>query len=172
MNILVTGTPGVGKSALCRSIVQQHTTLNHVDVHKLVEEKELHDGYSEEWDSYILDEDKVIDELEDTMSHRNNILDYHSCAFFPERWFDLVVVLRCSNDILYPRLEERGYVEKKISENVTAEIMQVVLDEARESYKPEIVWELKSETNDDMEENTNKILAWIQTHGSSLDGSV
>ena len=36
-----------------------------------------------------------------------NIVDFHSCDFFPERWFDLVIVLQTDNTILYDRLEKR-----------------------------------------------------------------
>ena len=53
----------------------------------------------------------------------------------PCRWFDLVVVLMADNTVLYERLEKRGYEEKKISENVQCEIMQVIAEEARESYR-------------------------------------
>ena len=35
------------------------------------------------------------------------IVDYHGADFFPERWFDLVVVLRADNSVLYSRLESR-----------------------------------------------------------------
>jgi adenylate kinase len=49
----------------------------------------------------------VIDELEECMGKGNNIVDYHGCDFFPERWFDIVFVLRTDNTILYNRLEER-----------------------------------------------------------------
>ena len=31
------------------------------------------------------------------------------------RWFDLVVVLRTDNDLLHPRLEKRGYSQKKVA---------------------------------------------------------
>lgn len=41
------------------------------------------------------------------MSKGGNIVDFHSCDFFPERWFDLVVVLLTDNTVLYPRLEAR-----------------------------------------------------------------
>ena len=51
--------------------------------------------------------EKVCDELEDIMTGGNNIVDHHGCDFFPERWFDLVVVLRTDNGVLYPRLEKR-----------------------------------------------------------------
>lgn len=35
------------------------------------------------------------------------IIDYHGCDFFPERWFDIVFVLRTDNTVLYDRLSER-----------------------------------------------------------------
>lgn len=41
------------------------------------------------------------------MAAGGNIVDFHTCDFFPERWFDLVVVLRTDNSILYPRLVSR-----------------------------------------------------------------
>jgi len=50
---------------------------------------------------------QVIDELEERMSKGGNIVDYHSCEFFPERWFDVVFVLRTDNSILYKRLQQR-----------------------------------------------------------------
>lgn len=50
---------------------------------------------------------QVIDELEDVMGEKGNIVEYHGCDFFPERWFDVVVVLRTDNKILYDRLQKR-----------------------------------------------------------------
>jgi adenylate kinase len=50
---------------------------------------------------------------------------------------------------------------KKIQENNEAEIMQVVLEEARASYPPEIVVELKSESMEDLEANVARIVEWI-----------
>ncbi|BHF61077.1 Adenylate kinase isoenzyme 6 [Sparganum proliferum] len=94
--------------------------------------------------------------------HRGHIVDYHSCDFFPERWFDAVFVLRTSNEVLYPRLCSRGYKPKKIQDLIHCEIVQVILDEARESYAPEIVHELQSETLDDLQKNVADISAWIQ----------
>ena len=43
-----------------------------------------------------------------------------------------------------------------------SEIMQVLLDEARESYKEEIVVELKSESTEDVEGNLERIEAWVE----------
>jgi len=39
--------------------------------------------------------------------------------------------------------------------------MQVVLEEARSSYAPEIVVELQSETSEDLESNVSRIIEWI-----------
>lgn len=48
-----------------------------------------------------------MDELEEEMSKGGNIVDYHGCEFFPERWFDIVFVLRTDNSVLYERLQQR-----------------------------------------------------------------
>jgi adenylate kinase len=63
--------------------------------------------------------------------------------------------------LLYDRLTARGYKGKKLEENMDSEIMQVLLDEARESYKEEIVVELKSESTEDVEANLERVEAWV-----------
>jgi len=159
-NILITGTPGTGKSTLAE-LVLESTGLHYINVSELVKERGLHEGFDQEFQSYILDDDKVVDELEDMISKGGNLVDFHSCDLFPERWFDLVLVLRTDNTILYDRLEKRGYLQKKITENIDCEIFQVILEEARESYPNEIVIELQSNTIQDMESNASRIEQWV-----------
>ena len=55
----------------------------------------------------------------------NNIVDYHGSDFFDEDWFDIVFVLRAEIEVLNKRLEERGYNEDKIKNNLESEIFQV-----------------------------------------------
>lgn len=38
--------------------------------------------------------------------------------------------------------------------------MQTVLDDAKDSYAPEIVVELKSETTEDLESNVERLVQW------------
>ena len=117
----------------------------------LVQQKKLYKNWNSEFNVPIFDEDMVCDELEPLMSERGGIiLEFHSCDFFPERWFQLVVLLRCNNTDLYDRLLARGYNEKKITENIECEIMDVLKDEVMESYQEEIIVELQSEKVDDM----------------------
>ncbi|KAJ2964205.1 hypothetical protein NQZ79_g756 [Umbelopsis isabellina] len=162
-NILVTGTPGTGKTTTSE-LIAQATGLSHVNVGDLVKEKQLHEGYLEEFDTHVLDEDKLIDELEDTMSEGGKIVDFHSCGIFPERWFDLVLVLRADTNVLYPRMEKRNYNQRKITENIECEIMQVVLEEARECYAEEIVIELPSNDIDEMESNVERVRQWVDAY--------
>ena len=56
----------------------------------------------------------------------------------------------------------RGYSGTKLTENVECEIFQTILEEARGSYKKEIVHELQSNTPDELETNLEQIEAWIQ----------
>ncbi|KAJ7900132.1 AAA domain-containing protein [Mycena olivaceomarginata] len=160
--IIITGTPGTGKSTHAQRLVEESPVpLQHINVGDWVKEKGWYEEFDNEWQSYTADEDKLVDELEPIVASGGVILDWHTCDAFPERWADLVVVLRCDHSQLWKRLEKRNYPLKKIQENNEAEIMQVVLEEARESYPPEIVVELKSESTEDLEANIARIVDWI-----------
>ena len=56
----------------------------------------------------------------------------------------------------------RGYNEKKLKDNVQCEIFQVLHEEALASYKEEIVHQLLSNKPEDLEDNVNQILKWIE----------
>ncbi|XP_073200446.1 adenylate kinase isoenzyme 6 isoform X2 [Lepidochelys kempii] len=124
--------------------------------------RELYEGFDEEYECPILDEDRVIDELEDKMNEGGVIVDYHGCDFFPERWFHIVFVLRTENSFLYDRLESRGYKGKKLQDNIQCEIFQTIYEEAMSSYKEEIVHQLPSNTPEDLERNLDQIIQWIE----------
>ncbi|XP_068391562.1 adenylate kinase isoenzyme 6 isoform X1 [Eschrichtius robustus] len=155
------GTPGVGKTTLGKELASR-SGLKYVNVGDLAREGQLYDGYDEEYDCPILDEDRVVDELENQMSEGGVIVDYHGCDFFPERWFHIVFVLKTDNSVLYKRLETRGYNQKKLKDNLQCEIFQVLYEEALGSYKEEIVHPLPSNKPEDLEDNINQILKWIE----------
>ena len=72
------------------------------------------------------------------------------------------MVLRTDSTRLYDRLKARNYPESKLQENLDSEIMEVLLQEAGESYDKEIVVELQSNEAEDIESNVERIVIWIE----------
>lgn len=161
-NVLITGTPGTGKSSLAERLAGA-CSLFQYDVSKVAKAENLCESYDESMDTHVIEEDKVLDHMEERLGTNEGgvVVDYHSCDLFPERWFDLVVVLTCDNSVLYDRLQSRGYSEKKIRENVECEIFQTVLEEARESYHENITRVCPSNDIEEMEMNEKDIVQWI-----------
>ena len=83
-NVLITGTPGTGKTTTAEAVAAA-ARLRHINVGDWVKEQELHAGFDEEHQAFILDEDKVVDALEDVVAAGGTVVEHHSCDFFPER---------------------------------------------------------------------------------------
>ncbi|KAL7419790.1 factor activating pos9 [Cryptotrichosporon argae] len=175
--ILITGTPGTGKTLHSTLLAAESAgdgedgapALVHLNVGDLVKQHGFHEGYDEQWRAYTVDEDRLLDYMEEIVNPRDGpaatgfIIDHHDPSLFPERWIDLVVVLTCDNGVLHSRLTERGYPEQKLTENITAEIMQTCLSEAHDSYAPEIIVELRSDGSGgegELDANVGRIAAW------------
>jgi adenylate kinase len=163
-NILITGTPGTGKSSLAEA-VSKKIGFEYMNVGDMVKDSKFYSEYNEEFDTYIMDDDKedqLLDAIEPVVKQGGVVVDYHSPGIFGESWFDLVLVLRADTEVLFDRLTQRNYSEKKRTENMECEIMEVVLEDARESYDESMVHELPSNTLDDMESNLARVEAWLE----------
>lgn len=57
-NIVITGTPGVGKTTHAEQLAQA-TGFQHISVNQIVKDEGYHEGKDEETGSWIVDEDKV-----------------------------------------------------------------------------------------------------------------
>ena len=57
-NVIVTGTPGVGKTTHCE-ILAEATGLKHLSINQVVKDRNCHEGWDETFQSWIVDEDKV-----------------------------------------------------------------------------------------------------------------
>ncbi|KAK6349647.1 factor activating pos9, variant 2 [Orbilia brochopaga] len=143
-------------------MLAESTGLKHLSINQIAKDNNCYDSYDEELKSWTVDEDKLLDTIEEDVKKGGHIIDWHVCDVFPKSWVDLVVVLRTDNTILYDRLKARGYSDNKIEENIDAEIMQVILDEAQDAYDQEIVIELRSDQHEEVESNVERITAWIE----------
>lgn len=160
-NIIITGTPGVGKTTHCESLAAK-TGLHHLSINEVVKKHSIGEASNDPDDPnlQIVDEDRLLDVIENDLEDGGQIIDWHACDLFPPRQIDLVAVLRCDNKILYDRLKARGYGEKKLQENLDCEIMEVLVQEARDAFEQEQVVELKSEEADDVDANVERIEKW------------
>ena len=185
-NIIITGTPGVGKTTTITELLNLASSssppipLKHLSINDIVKSRDCHEGYDDNLQTYIVDDDKLMDEVENDISDGEGdggfVIDWHSTAGFAVRWVDLVVVLRCAEtDVLFDRLSKRGYKEEKVQENMDAEIFGVVLEEAKEGWEEEQVVELSSVDAEDVETNAERVLqwikAWVSERKQEADGS-
>ncbi|XP_076177608.1 adenylate kinase isoenzyme 6 isoform X2 [Ptiloglossa arizonensis] len=143
-------------------LLSEKTGLTWINVSEFAIENKCLEEYDEIYQCPILDADKLLDQMEGLMYEGGKIVDYHGADFFPERWFDIVFVLRTDNTILYDRLKNRGYTGKKLEDNIDCEIFQTILDEAKSSYREEIVHELISNNLNQVTQNVNRICQWIE----------
>ena len=161
-NIILTGTPGVGKSSHCEQLGRS-TGLKHLSINTVAQERGCISGKDTQLNSLIVDEDLLLDALENEVpTDGGYLIDWHACDLFPESWIDLVVVLRASTEVLYDRLVARGYKANKVEENIDAEVMQVLLDEARGAFDEGCVVELQSNGIEDLDGNVARIEQWVE----------
>lgn len=153
----------MGKTTLSEELASK-TGLHHLSINEVVKKHDIGESSTDPDDpnTKIVDEDRLLDVIENDLQEGGQIVDWHACDLFPPSLIDLVCVIRCDNKLLYDRLKGRGYGEKKLQENLDCEIMEVLLQEARDAYDEGVVVELKSEKTEDVDESVERIEQWIR----------
>jgi adenylate kinase len=128
MKILVTGTPGVGKTTLSQHISRE-LGIPTINVSDFIEKRGLHIRRSRKYDTLVYDPKKIRRELERELAEESFVVDTHDPEIVSFVQFDLIVLLRMRCSVLAKRYKERGYSEAKIRENLEAEIMEVVYND-------------------------------------------
>ncbi len=139
--LVITGTPGVGKSTLARYL-QKKFGWRRLDLHDYYHL--LSSGYNRKKQCYDLDPRKV-EQLVKSKAKEDSlplIIDSHLAHHLPPKLVDLCVILTFSNlKQLRRRLEKRQYRKSKVQENLEAEIFQICLIEAKENGHEPLVFE-------------------------------
>ncbi|AJF61343.1 TPA: AAA family ATPase [Candidatus Woesearchaeota archaeon] len=131
--IIVTGTPGTGKTTIARKIAGEKN-LKYIDVNKLIEEQHLYDALDFDRDSKIVDTGKLNRALIKIIKEEKDVvIDSHLSHYLPKKYVDKCIVTKSSLEELKKRLKKRGYKEGKIRENLDAEIFDICRIEAEEA---------------------------------------
>ena len=142
--IVIAGTPGVGKSTLAGLLAKKLNGL-HLDLSKLVVSKKLYAYYDENRQSYVIDEYRVVEEVNNIVNsgeYKIIIIDTHYPEILPRDIVDKIIVLRLNPLILEKRLRDKGWFWNKIKENVLAEILSVVTVNVIEKFGQDKVYEI------------------------------
>ena len=135
--IVVTGTPGTGKTTLSKKIAKEFKYY-YLDVNKLISGKNLSEGYDKKRRTKIIDVKKLnkalIKEIIAIKKHKANgiVIDSHLSHYLPRRYVGKCIVTKCCIKGLNKRLMKKKFSKKKIRENLQAEIFDLCLNEAKE----------------------------------------
>lgn len=139
MIVAITGTPGVGKTSVSKFLRDNGYFI--VDLNDIINENNFVTGVDKKRDSKIVDLKKLNQYISDNYmnmdlvfieSHLSHSLD---CV-------DKVILLRLHPDNLKLNLSNKGWNEKKIKENLEAEILDVILCEVVDSYSEKDIFEV------------------------------
>lgn len=139
MIILITGTPGVGKTTVSRILAKR---LGAVVIHinELVNKKHIYTGIDEKKGYKIVDLDVLFKEINLIIQENNDseyiIIEGHLSHLFEES--DIVIVLRANPHVLRDRMISKGWMDSKIRENIEAEIIDLCSYESFEIHEDKV----------------------------------
>jgi adenylate kinase len=141
--ILITGTPGVGKTALAKRLSQK-LGFTLIELGYLVRKERLFTQFDRARKTYVVDERRLRKRLEAlSRSPEKIVLPTHMVGrFLPKNSVKIALVLRLDPVVLFERLRLRGWTRQKAWENTEAEILDVCLQEARLLLGPRRVYEI------------------------------
>ncbi|UCH69767.1 MAG: adenylate kinase family protein [Candidatus Bathyarchaeota archaeon] len=127
--ILITGTPGVGKTSVSNLLASRLDAL-HIDLSDLVKREKLTSGVDKARGTIIADLEKVSERLQTIMSDSEGdiIVDgLYAIDVVPIQDIHMVFVLRRDPEELKEAMEERGFSGRKLWENLAAEVLDACL---------------------------------------------
>ena len=139
MIIALTGTPGTGKTSISKVLAENG--FETIDLNKIAQEQGFIIGRDEKRDTNIVDIEKLEDFIKNNYSSKNIVfVEGHLSHLL--KCADKIIILRCHPKVLRSNLSIRNWKEKKIRENVEAEILDVILCEALEVHSEEKILEI------------------------------
>ncbi|MSR86346.1 AAA family ATPase [Candidatus Woesearchaeota archaeon] len=132
MIIIVTGTPGTGKTSLAKAIAKK-LKMTYLDVNTVIQDYKLREKYERKRQTYVVDEKKLSKILIKLIKvHKDLIIDSHLSHFIPKKHVDICIITKTDLKVLKKRLEKRKYNKAKVKENLDAEIFEICHTEAQD----------------------------------------
>ncbi len=143
--ILVSGTPGTGKSTVAR-LLASRLGVECISLGDLVVSSGCISSHDAERDTDVIDEDCVVDAILDLAESRPVdhplVIEGHYVDLVPREHVKKVFVLRVYPETLRARLRARGYSENKVAENVQAEVIGMCQMDAIDAFGESLVVEV------------------------------
>ena len=135
--IIVTGTPGTGKTALSKKLAKK-LAFRYLDVGSIIKKCNFSEDYDEKRKTHIVDAKKLNRELVREImnckkTEKGVIIDSHLSHYLPKKYVDLCIVTKCNLRVLEKRLRKKKYFKAKIRENMDVEIFDICLNEAKDN---------------------------------------
>jgi adenylate kinase len=127
--IIITGTPGVGKTTVATELAKSLSS-NVLDVSELVQKENLVSMSDDRRETLIADMKKLRTRVRGILAKTKDsivIEGHYAYDVVPKSANIMTFVLRRDPDDLEQKLRKRGYDDRKISENIAAEVLDVCL---------------------------------------------
>lgn len=132
MIIIISGTPGTGKTTLSKKLAEK-LNIKYLDVNKIIKRFNLIEEYDKARKTNVVDIYKLNKVLIKIIKKEKNlIIDSHLSHNLPKKYVDLAIILKCSLKELEKRLQRKRWSKAKIRENMDAEIFNICYEEAKE----------------------------------------
>ena len=161
--ILITGTPCIGKTSTARFLAVKLNAL-HINLGELVKKEGMSIGVDELRDTVIADMEKLRMRVQEIIRDADSdvIVDGHfAMHVVPPKMVHKIFVVRREPAELKELMEKKGYVGRKLWENLAAEILDICLTDALSVCRNEKVCEIDA-TGRKPNEVANEILLILE----------
>jgi len=171
--IIVTGTPGVGKTSVSKQLAASLDGL-HVDLGELVKRERLTSGYDRKRRTFVVDEIKLASRLRQILKRQRGIVvvdGHYAAAVVARNQVERVFVLRRDPRQLRQMMEKRGFRGEKLGENLAAEVLDIILNEAIVNSGSGKICEIDT-TDKTVDDAVDDILSILQSKKKCVVGVV
>ncbi len=144
MHIGITGTPGTGKTTAAHNLRKNGYQV--IDINTLAKQQHCITGKDTKRDTLLIDTAKLDTYLTTQKPATTEPLFFEGHITHHLTTMDKIIILRCHPHTLKKRLHIKNWTADKITENLHAETLDVILCEATQKHQPQDIFEINTTT--------------------------